>query len=85
MEINSTHCPFLLVEADVVESLEASTVDRPDSVIWHEEMLFPPHEDIVLRRKVRNGYRAFARLLRVWSEGGKLVPMTKVDLFGRTP
>lgn len=36
-----------LLEADVVEASEGSTADVFDRVVWDQELLLPPHEDIV--------------------------------------
>lgn len=47
MEVNSTDCPLHLVEANIVESLEAGARNGPHPVVWHEEMLFPPHENVL--------------------------------------
>ena len=47
MEIDSIDCTQYLIEANIVESLEARTVDLAHSMIWHQEFLFPAHEHIL--------------------------------------
>ena len=47
MEINPTDTPVNLIKTDVVEPLEAGACDRLDAVIWHEEVFFPAHEDVL--------------------------------------
>lgn len=85
VEVDPADSPFLLVEAYVVEPLEASAVDGPDPMIWHKEVLFPPHEDVVFRIEVRNADGTFARLSGIRPECCELVPVADVDLFGCPP
>lgn len=47
MKVNAGHSAFNLVEADVIESFEASTGYRPDAMVGNKEMLLPAHEDVV--------------------------------------
>lgn len=47
VEVNPTDTPVNLIKTDVVEPLEAGACDRLDAVIWHEEVFFPAHEDVL--------------------------------------
>lgn len=51
MKVDATDGPRALIEADVVEPLEARTRDRFDPVIWHEEVFLPPHEQMLSLRE----------------------------------
>lgn len=52
MEINTADRSFNLIEADVVESLEAGSRDGPNTMIRNEEVLFPSHEHVLALGKV---------------------------------
>jgi hypothetical protein len=86
VEINSADSAQLLVEANIIEALEARAIDCPNAMVRHEEALFPPHEYIFLGTKIRNYYiAAFPYRLGVWFEGGKFVPMRHIDLVRCAP
>jgi hypothetical protein len=85
VEVDSTDSPFLLVEAYVVEPLEASAIDGSDPMIWHKEVLFPPHKDVIFRGEIWNGNGAFARLPCIRPECCELVPMADVNLLVCSP
>lgn len=36
-----------LVERNVVEAFETSSTDSLDSMIWNQEVFFPPHEQML--------------------------------------
>ena len=55
MEVDAFYFTLLLVEADVVETLEAGAVDRLHPVIGHQEMLLPAHENVFALRHVAHG------------------------------
>jgi len=55
VEIYPTHATRALVEADVIEPLETGTRDCLDFVIRHQEVLFPPHEEVFSMRKLLKG------------------------------
>lgn len=44
MEVYAAHSSLDLVEADVIEPLEASTWDRPYSMVGNKERFLPSHE-----------------------------------------
>ena len=46
MEIDSVNGARYLIEADIVKSFEARTVDLTHAMIWHQEFLFPAHEHV---------------------------------------
>lgn len=48
MEVDALDATRELVEADVVEAFKARTADGPHSVVWHEKVLLPPHEEVFL-------------------------------------
>lgn len=86
MEINPRHLAPELVKADVIKPLEAGPVDGAHAVVRHEEVLLPPHEDVLALLRLRDdGVKALARLLAVWAEGGELGPVREVDLFVGAP
>lgn len=53
MEVNATHAPHPLVEADVIKPLKTCARDTLDPVIGNEEKLFPAHEQVRLGEVVR--------------------------------
>ena len=76
VEIYSIHLSLDLIETDIIEPFETGTVDRPDSVIGHEKVFFPAHEDVLALCNVLDGNRgALAGLLRERSESRKLGPV----------
>jgi hypothetical protein len=44
MEVDPTDAAIALVEADVIEALEARTRNCLDAVVGHQEVFFPAHE-----------------------------------------
>lgn len=86
VKIDTAHLTTHLVEANVVEPLEARTVDRANSVVGHEELLLPAHEYVFpLVHVLDDRLPALARLLEVWPERSELGPVGDVDLFARAP
>ncbi len=86
MEVDTADLPAHLVEADVVEALEARAVDRPNSVVRDQEVFLPPHEDVLPLIQVLDHCRpALFRLLEVRPEGGELVPVVEIDLLAGAP
>ena len=55
MEVDTLDFALLLVEADVVEALEAGAVDGLHLVVGDEEVLLPAHEDVLALRRVAHG------------------------------
>lgn len=47
MEVYPADRTTALVEADVVETLEASPCDRLHSMVWNEKILLPSHEEML--------------------------------------
>lgn len=85
VEIDSTDAALPLVEADVVEPLEAGAVDGAHPVVGDEEVLLPAHEDVVLVVQVLDVHGALAGMLGIGAERRELVPVVQVDLLGRAP
>ena len=48
MKVDAVDISLGLVEADVVEALEAGALDALDAVVGHEEPFLPAHEDVGL-------------------------------------
>ena len=85
MEVDTADGTIDLVEADVVESLEAGAKNLAYTVIWDEKGFFPPHEDIFALVKVLVVEFGFFGLLCKWSESGEAGPVLHVSLVSRTP
>ncbi len=86
VKVDAADLPAHLVKTDVVEPLEAGAVNRPDSVVRHEEVLLPPHKYVLsLVDVLDRGLAALARLLHVGAEGGKLGPVGDVNLLAGAP
>ena len=56
VEVDPTDTAIALVEANVIEALEARTRNRLHAVVGHKEVLFPAHKDmfallVVLQRE----------------------------------
>lgn len=85
MEVDAFNAARHLVEADVVEALKARSAYCPDAVVWHEEVFFPAHEDVLALLVVleREGGR-FGRFGQR-SPGWEARPMLKVDFFRGAP
>lgn len=47
VEIDAGNLPANLVEANVVKALEARSIDGPDSMVRHEKVFLPAHEDTI--------------------------------------
>lgn len=85
VEIYPAHRPRRLVEADVIESFEARSSDRFDTVVGYKKVLFPAHEEVLSLLIVLQG--------EVWAFGGlskrspcwKSCPMLQIDLFAAAP
>ena len=85
MKVNATDSAGDLVEADVVEALEAGAGNGPDAVVRHEEILLPAHEDVLALRKVLVVEVGLLGLLGQRPPGGELRPMLHVGFLGRAP
>ena len=85
MKVNPIHLPSHLVEADVVEALEARTVDGPNAMVRDQKVLLPAHKYVFAVVNVNRDEAALSRLLLKRPKGGKLSPVRKVDLIGYAP
>lgn len=85
MEVNAADGAGHLVEADVIEALEAGAGDGPDAVVGHEEILLPAHEDVLALGKVLVVEVGLLRLLGQRPPGGELRPVLHVGFLGRAP
>lgn len=85
VEIDAADAPLLLVEADVVEAFEAGAIDSPHSMVGHQEVLLPAHEDVLLVVQVLNVHGSLPGVLSVRAECREFVPVIEIDLFVRTP
>jgi hypothetical protein len=85
MEIDPVNCAMFLIEADVIESLETSTVERAYSVIRDQKFLLPPHEYIVTLRPAGNLDIHFPRVLLVGTESREFGPVLVIYKLCRAP
>jgi hypothetical protein len=86
VKVNAAHLPLHLVEADVVEALEASPIDGPNPVVGDEKVLLPAHEDVFPLVNVLDvRLPALARLLMILPECGELGPVGEIDLLVCAP
>ena len=85
MEVDALNAAGHLVEADVVEALEAGTADCPDPVVGHKKVLFPAHEEMLLVHPVLGHQLGARQVLRQRFVGGETSPMLAVDLFVGAP
>ena len=87
MEVDATDRASDLVEADVVEALEASARYSAYTMVWHQEVLLPAHEDILALSKVLDVHDILPRLciLRQRSPRGEAAPVLHVHLVCRAP
>jgi hypothetical protein len=85
MKINAADIPGDLIKADIVESFEAGPGDRPNLVVRHKEVFFPPHEDMFPLSEILAAEVGLPGLFRQRQIGWKPVPVLIVYLFGRSP
>ena len=85
MEIDPRDNPCNLIEANVVESLEARPVDLPHSGVRDEELLFPSHKEILPLRRIWIYEVGLARRPRESSERRKPLPVLHVHYCLRAP
>ena len=85
MEINSTDTPINLIKTNVIEALEAGACDCLDAVVWHEEIFFPAHEDVLALLVVFQceGWRFGGFCQR--APGREARPVLQVDFFRGAP
>lgn len=86
VEVDPANLTAHLVEANIIETLEASAVDGTDTVVGDEEVLLPSHEYVLALQHVLNkDLAALASLLRERPEGGELGPVRQVVLVAGAP
>lgn len=85
VKIDAADISIDLVEADVVETLEAGAGDCAHTVVGHEKVLLPAHKQCVARGIVAEVEVWPSRLAGKRLPGRKAIPMMHVDLFARSP
>ena len=85
MEVDAADGAGALVEADVVEALEAGARDGRDLVVRHEEVFLPPHEEVFALGKVLEGEAGGFGLFAEGPPRGEAVPVLHVDLLRGAP
>ena len=86
MKVYAANLTAHLVKADVIKALEARAVNGSHSMVGHQEVLLPSHKDVLaLSRVLDVDLPPLKRLLDEGPEGGKVLPMTNINLVGRTP
>lgn len=85
MEIDSGDGALYLIEANVVKSLEARTVDLSYAMIWHKEFLLPAHEHIFAVCAVLVMEIGLLGLFCERSPSGKASPVLHVLLVTSAP
>ena len=85
VEVDAADGARNLVEADVVEALEAGARDLAHAVVGHQEVLLPAHEDVLALGPVRQPEVRAARLLGQRPPGREAVPVVQVRLLRRAP
>lgn len=85
MEVDALDGSRNLVEAYVIETFKTCAADRPNSMVWHQKIFFPAHEQMLFLHPILCD--------QLWSRGKfgeRLVcleasPMLPVYLLIRTP
>lgn len=85
MKIDTADASLNLIEADIVEPLEAGTRDRSNPVIRNKEIFFPPHKNMFALCKVAVCEIGPLGLFGKRFPGRKSGPVVYVCLFVRTP
>lgn len=75
MKVYAADFTFDLIEANVVKPLKTSASDSPDSVVWDQEVLFPPHENVFLLCNIPHTQCTFSCVLVELAERTELSPM----------
>lgn len=85
MEINPTNAPINLIKAYIVKSLETGARDCLDAVVWHQEVFFPAHKDVlallVIFQCEGGRFRGFGKR----APGRESRPVLEVDFFRGAP
>jgi hypothetical protein len=85
MEVDTAHGSLNLIEANVVESLEAGARDGSHPVVGNEEIFLPSHEHVLTLSKVTVGEISALRLFGEWLPSGKTGPMMDIRLLIGAP
>lgn len=85
MKVYPANGPFHLVETDIVEPLEARAGNSAYSMIRDEEVLFPPHEDVLPVGEVAVGEVWPLGLLRQGTPGREAGPVVHISLLRGSP
>lgn len=85
MEVDSTHSPCHLIKTYIVEPFETRAHNFPNAMIWHQEVLFPPHEDVLPLCAILVVEIRFLRLLRQRPPRRELSPMLHICLVCGAP
>lgn len=85
MKIHPSDGPFNLAKADVIKSIKTGTRNSPDSMVWYEKVLLPPHEYMLALGKIPVSKIRFPGLFRQWSPGRELRPVVHIRFFRCTP
>lgn len=85
VKVDAADISIDLVEADVVEALEAGTGDCAHTVVGNEKVLLPAHKQGVARGIVAEVEVWPSRLAGERLPGRESIPMMHVDLFARSP
>lgn len=54
MKIRALDCTANLIESNIIESLKTRSRNRPNFMIRHKEVFFPPHEYYLLLPGIRD-------------------------------
>lgn len=86
VKVDAIDLPLHLVKTNVVESLKTSAAYCSYSMVRHQEVFFPTHEDVLaLCHVLDDNGGTPARLFRVRTEGGKFGPVRQVCFVIGTP
>ena len=85
MKIDSIDGARDLIEADIVKSLEARTIDLTHAMIWHQEFLLPAHKHVFPVGAILVVEVGLLGLLRKRPPSGKARPVLHVLLVAGAP
>lgn len=86
MKVNSTHTAHPLIEANIIKPLKARAADALDTVVRHEEVLLPAHEEVLTVEVVFEGEgRGVFGGLGERAPGGEAGPVLEVDFLAAVP
>lgn len=85
MEVNTAHGSLNLIEADIVESLEASARDGSYPIVGNEEIFLPSHEHVLTLSKVAVREISTLRLFGKWFPSGETGPVVDIRLLVGAP